>query len=266
MNNNQSTFFWPPVQILFALADTNSDGVLQQQEVLQLFDRILIGAQIDPANNYQGLGIEMHDAYDPVITTDLGEFTNSIITWANTIVQMAYNAPDGKVFFLIDGNTITPHQAVDRIQWVMNNMDFAQAQVLPVAQEVVNPAHQNQNIPIAHIEPSLPPTIANCPSCQFPITGPAFNDITTNPLGNESLACGHVFHMDCLNAMRNATNNLRCPLCQTPFVGGRRTFRKSSQKTKKNKRKIPFSKKGKKRKTRQKRKQRQKRKTRRGRK
>ena len=294
MNNNRARISPQRAQILFALADTNNDGQLNMQEISQLFDRILLGAQIDPINNYQGFGAVIQPGWDPAITIDLPEFTNSIITWATTMAQNINSAPIGTYFILIDGNTITSHQAGDRIQWVINHMDFEQAPVIPVDQEVVDPVQQDQDmpiaqevvnpdqknishlpiahiepsLPIAHIEPSLPPPpipsneddVALCPICISPITGPAFEDITANPPGNELLACGHVFHKHCLDAMRNATNNLKCPLCRTPFVGGRRTFKKSSQKTKKNKRKLPFSKKGKKRKTRQKRK------TRRGRK
>mgnify|MGYP006090656421 CR=1 FL=1 len=218
MNNNLARISTQRAQILFSLADTNNDGKLNMQEISQLFDRILLGAQIDPTNNYQGLGVVMQSGWDPTNTVDFGVFTDSVINWATTINQRINSAPNGTVFNLIDGNTITPRQARFRIKRVINHMDFEQTPVLPVAHEVVDPAQQNQNIPIAHIEPASP-----------------------------------------------------------HFVGGRRTFKKSSQKTKKNKRKIPFSKKGKKnkrkipfskkgkknkRKTRQKRKTRHKRKTR----
>jgi hypothetical protein len=92
MNNNPARISPQRAQILFALADTNSDGQLNMQEISQLFDRILLGAQIDPTNNYQGFGPVMQSGWDPTNTVDLREFTNSVIGWATTINQRINSA------------------------------------------------------------------------------------------------------------------------------------------------------------------------------
>ena len=285
-------------QVLFSLADTNSDGQLNTHEVQGLFDTILMRARIDVSNNdtnepFQGFGVNINTG----MNFNLQEFTTQFIAWGNHVSQLIRNnwlanRNNGRINVLGGGSPITPQQALRRIKRVINHMN------IPVAPPASAP---NPNAPIANVvqvnippsgsvEPNVPPPpvptiantqnssnlpmatniqyirpvstpapsagenkvsgVANCPICQFPINGPPFAD-ASKPQGNETLGCGHTYHRHCINALRHH-NISKCPLCQKPFVGGRKvrkkrrrkSRRKKSRKTKRRRR--PFLKKSRK--------------------
>jgi len=243
-------------QRLFALADRNGDGLLSVQEVKQLFDRILITAQIDPVNEYQGLAPAFTG--DLNTTINLQQFIASMNAWWQNLSQNVERQPNA-LFILTyisvltdQRGTASARQVADRIVQAINTMEFETAyanpvnnlSALPIAQEVdaTQLHHSTDNIPIANVvsldEPVTPPPPPPetkveqpvCAICIEPLTSASEYGAKTNDA--ETLPCVHTFHHDCLNAMRRIGSNT-CPMCRAPFQGGRK--KKKRRKTNKKK-------------------------------
>lgn len=249
-------------QLLFALADRNGDGLLSVQEVKQLFDQILISAQIDPVNEYQGLAPAFTG--DLNTTINLQQFIASMNTWWQNLSQNVERQPNA-LFILTYISVLTDQrgmasarQVADRIVQAINNMEFETAyanpvnnlSTLPIAQEVdvTQLHHSTDNIPIANVvsldEPVAPPPPPPetkveqpvCAICIEPLTSDSEYGAKTNEA--ETLPCVHTFHHDCLNEMRRIGSNI-CPMCRAPFPfqGGRKKKRRRKTNKKKLKQK-----------------------------
>lgn len=247
-------------QVLFALADRNGDGLLSVQEVKQLFDQILISAQIDPVNEYQGLAPAFTG--DLNTTINLQQFIASMNAWWQNLSQNVERQPNA-LFILTyisvltdQRGTASARQVVDRIVRAINNMEFETAyanpvnnlSTLPIAQEVdvTQLHHSTDNIPIANVvsldEPVTPPPPPPetkveqpvCAICIEPLTSDSEYGAKTNEA--ETLPCVHTFHHDCLNEMRRIGSNT-CPMCRAPFQGGRKKKRRRKTNKKKLKQK-----------------------------
>ena len=234
------------IQTIFAMIDLDNSGGISAAEFYNLATSLLLHAGVPngPNNDFNALAFTQNELANHFNNNfqngmmDLPNFHNFFMRWYNHQQQSPNTTPainnsvNNVLSQMVNGTASLNPSAYTPIS----------GSGMPVAHEVIDPLQQNNNIPIAVIEPVVAPVVdlvvaPVVASAEEPdVCGICLGEDDGTPI--RQLACGHKFHVNCINQWDQTRLShgqpKNCPTCRAEYAGGKRK-RKRRPRTKKKK-------------------------------